>query len=176
MTVRENVKAGFHIHTQTALADALFHTKRYKKDESYVEDKVQTVLEKVGLISYAEVLAGNLSYGIQRRVEIARVLALDPDIILLDEPAAGMNAKETQNLLRFIKELNAEKYTVVVIEHDMKFIMNLCNRIMVLNFGKKICEGDRDEVKNNSDVHTAYFGKGISFDFAPGGETNRAGS
>lgn len=106
-------------------------------------------------------MAGNLAYGMQRKVEIARALALEPYILLLDEPAAGMNPLETQELMEFIKMLNEGGYTIAVIEHDMKFVMNSCNRILVLNFGQKICEGTPDEVKANKEVQEAYFGKGI---------------
>ena len=104
-------------------------------------------------------MAKNLPYGIQRKVEIARALAISPRILLLDEPAAGMNPMETQELLVFVKKLNAEGLTVVVIEHDLKFIMNICDRIMVLNYGEKLCEGTADQVRNNRQVQEAYFGK-----------------
>ena len=102
-----------------------------------------------------------LPYGIQRKVEIARALAIEPKLLLLDEPAAGMNPQETMELAEFIKSLNAEGHTIALIEHDMKFVMNTCNRILVLNFGKKICEGTPEVVKADQGVHEAYFGKGI---------------
>lgn len=161
MSVLDNVKIGFHNRTKTRLGDAIFHDKRYKKDEEFVVEKGLEILEKVGLLEFKDTLAGNLAYGVQRKVEIARALALDPKILLLDEPAAGMNPLETQSLMEFIKQLNADGYTIAVIEHDMKFVMNSCNRILVLNFGQKICEGTPDEVKSNQQVHEAYFGKGI---------------
>ncbi len=161
MSVLDNVKIGFHNRTKTRLGDAIFHDKRYQKDEEFVVEKGIEILEKVGLLEFKDTLAGNLAYGVQRKVEIARALALDPKILLLDEPAAGMNPLETQSLMEFIKQLNADGYTIAVIEHDMKFVMNSCNRILVLNFGQKICEGTPDEVKNNQQVHEAYFGKGI---------------
>ena len=161
MSVLDNVKIGFHNRTKTSLADSILHTNRYKQDEEFVVEKGLEILEKVGLLEYKDTLAGNLAYGVQRKVEIARALALDPKILLLDEPAAGMNPLETQSLMEFIKQLNADGYTIAVIEHDMKFVMNSCNRILVLNFGQKICEGTPDEVKNNQQVHEAYFGKGI---------------
>ena len=161
MSVLDNVKIGFHNRTKTRLGDAVFHDKRYKQDEEFVVEKGIEILKKVGLLEYKDTLAGNLAYGVQRKVEIARALALDPKILLLDEPAAGMNPLETQSLMEFIKQLNADGYTIAVIEHDMKFVMNSCNRILVLNFGQKICEGTPDEVKGNQQVHEAYFGKGI---------------
>ena len=161
MSVLDNVKIGFHNRTKAGLWDAIAHTKRYKEDEAFVVEQGIEVLKKVGLLEYKDTLAGNLAYGVQRKVEIARALALNPKILLLDEPAAGMNPLETQSLMEFIKQLNASGYTIVVIEHDMKFVMNSCNRILVLNFGQKICEGTPDEVKNNRQVHEAYFGKGV---------------
>ncbi len=162
MTVLENVKIGCHIKTKTNLADAIFHTKTYKQTEAYTTEKSMEILKRIGLDHSSDVLAGNLSYGMQRKVEIARALALDPKILLLDEPAAGMNPQETSGLMEFIKALNADGYTIAVIEHDMRFIMNSCNRILVLNFGQKILEGTPDEVRNNVEVQTAYFGKAMT--------------
>lgn len=160
MSVLENVKIGCHMGTKTKLVDAIFHTKTYKEDEAFAEEKAVETLRKAGLEQYANTLAGNLPYGIQRRVEIARSLASDPKILMLDEPAAGMNRLETDALRDFVEELNSQGQTILLIEHDMKFVMNCCNRIMVLNFGKKICEGSPDYVSNNKEVQTAYFGSG----------------
>jgi len=161
MTVLENVKIGCHVQTGTNLFDAVLHTRRYRQDEEYTTHKSEEILKRIGLYEYRDVKASNLSYGMQRKVEIARALALDHKILLLDEPAAGMNPHETQSLMEFIKQLNADGLTIAVIEHDMKFIMNSCNRILVLNFGRKIFEGTPDEVKANEEVQTAYFGKGM---------------
>lgn len=162
MTVLENVAIGSHINTKTNIFDAILHTKKYREDEAYVKEKGMEILKDVGLLEYADMAAGNLPYGVQRKVEIARALAVNPKMILLDEPAAGMNPKETDSLMDFIKMLNQEGgYTIALIEHDMKFVMNSCNQIMVLNFGEKICEGTAEEVKNDSKVKEAYFGKGI---------------
>ena len=136
-TVLENVAVGFHIHTEKGAA----------------------LLERLELGQYKDTLAKNLPYGIQRKVEIARALAISPKILLLDEPAAGMNPNETHELLLFVKKLNAEGLTVVVIEHDLKFIMNVCDHIMVLNYGQKLCEGNAQEIQNNKQVQEAYFGK-----------------
>ena len=161
MTVLENVKIGCHVKTKSNIFDSVLHTKRYREDEAYATKKSEEILEKIGLAEYRDVKAGNLAYGIQRKVEIARAMALDHKILLLDEPAAGMNPQETQSLMEFVKELNRDGMTIAVIEHDMKFIMNCCNRILVLNFGKKIAEGTPEEIKNNEEVQTAYFGKGL---------------
>ncbi len=160
MTVFENVRIGFHIRTKTRMFDAIFKNKTYQSDEEFVNEESMKIIDKVGLSAYKNTMAGNLAYGIQRRVEIARALALNPDILLLDEPAAGMNPIETNNLKEFIIKLNAEGYTIAVIEHDMKFIMSLTNRLLVLNFGEKISEGTPEIVKNDQNVIEAYFGKG----------------
>ena len=161
LTVRDNVKIGFHLHTKTRLLDAILHTKAYQQDEKMIQEASEAILERVGLIQYRDSMAGMLPYGIQRKVEIARALAIEPKLLLLDEPAAGMNPQETMELAEFIKSLNAEGHTIALIEHDMKFVMNTCNRILVLNFGKKICEGTPEVVKADQGVHEAYFGKGI---------------
>jgi len=169
LTVLDNVKTGFHIQTQSNMLDAMLKTRRYHREELEVTEKSLAILEKVGLSKYQDTLAGNLAYGIQRKVEIARALALNPKILLLDEPAAGMNPIETQELSEFIKQLNRDGYTITVIEHDMKFVMSTCSRILVLNFGQKICEGTPDEVKTNQGVIEAYFGKGT---LSGGGKAN----
>ena len=161
MTVLENVKIGCHVQTHSNLFDAIVHSRRYRQDEEYTTQKSLDILKRIGLYDYRDVNASNLSYGMQRKVEIARAMALDHKILLLDEPAAGMNPQETQSLMEFIKQLNADGFTIAVIEHDMKFIMNSCNRILVLNFGQKIFEGTPQEVKENREVQEAYFGKGM---------------
>lgn len=162
MSVLENVKIGFHIHTKTRLWDSILHTHTYHKDEKIAQEKGLDILERVGLKEHKDIMAGNLAYGMQRRVEIARALALDPKLLLLDEPAAGMNPIETMALMEFIKKLNKEGYTIAVIEHDMRFVMNTCNRILVLNFGRKICEGDPEHVKSDKEVNDAYFGNSMT--------------
>lgn len=161
MTVLDNVKIGCHLKTKTNLFDAVVRNGQYRRDEEYTLETSLKILKRIGLYDYRETKAGNLSYGIQRKVEIARALALDPKILLLDEPAAGMNPPETRSLMEFIKSLNQDGYTIAVIEHDMKFVMNSCNRILVLNFGRRIFEGSPDEVKNNAEVQSAYFGRGL---------------
>jgi len=163
MTVAENVAVGFHLRTKTNLIDAVLRNKRYREDESFIEEKTAEILERLELSKLKNEMARNLSYGMQRKVEIARTMALEPKILLLDEPAAGMNPLETQNLLEFVKMLNRQGYTIVVIEHDMKFIMNICDNILVMSHGKKIFEGKPEEVRNNEEVKEAYLGKGLNF-------------
>lgn len=162
MTVLDNVKIGFNLSMKTSLFDAILHTKKYKEDEKMCNEKGMEVLKKLDLDSLYDSKAGNLSYGTQRKVEIARAIAMNPQIILLDEPAAGMNPSETQQLSLFVSKLRDMGFTIVVIEHDMKFIMSICDRIMVMQYGKKLFEGTPLEVKNSQDVIDAYFGKGMS--------------
>jgi len=166
MSVLENVRVGFHSGTKTRLLDAILHTPTYKRDEKYTIEKGLELLEMVGLYNYRDTKAGNLSYGLQRRVEIARALALEPKLLMLDEPAAGMNPNETQDLVQFILKLKDLGYTVAVIEHDMKFVMNCCERMLVLNFGEKISEGTPAHVKADKNVHVAYFGKRMAMEMA----------
>lgn len=159
MTVLDNVKIGFHMRCKTNVLDALLHTKRYRQDEEMCNHEGMELLRTVGLEEVWNTQAGNLSYGTQRKVEIARMLAMSPEILLLDEPAAGMNPQETVQLLEFVKELNeVGGYTVVVIEHDVKFMMNLCHRIMVMQYGKKLFEGLPEQVRDEPRVIEAYLG------------------
>ncbi len=158
-SVLENVAVGFHIHISTNMLDAILGTAKQKRTEKEIYEKGAALLDRLELGQYKDTMAKNLPYGIQRKVEIARALAISPKILLLDEPAAGMNPIETQELLTFVKKLNADGLTVVVIEHDLKFIMNVCDRIMVLNYGEKLCEGTAKEIQENRQVQEAYFGK-----------------
>lgn len=162
LSVLENIKAGFHIQLKTNIFDAMLHTKKYKDDEENANEKSKKLLERIGLIDQIDLMAGNLPYGWQRRLEIGRALALSPKLLLLDEPAAGMNPSETVDLMKFIKALNKDGITIVVIEHDMKFIMNLCDRIVVINHGTKLAEGTPGEVSKNKDVIEAYLGADLS--------------
>ena len=164
LPVLENVKVGFHISTKTNLFDSILHSGRYRNDERLAAERGMEILERVGLAEYADWAAGNLPYGLQRRLEIARALALSPKLLLLDEPAAGMNPAETAALMEFVKTLNADGITVVVIEHDMKFIMNLCDRIMVINYGEKLAEGKPAEITRDERVIEAYLGSGLKID------------
>lgn len=173
LSVLENVKVGFHIQTSTGMMDSILHTKRYRNDEALANEKGMEILRRVGLADQAALLAGNLPYGWQRRLEIARAMALSPKILLLDEPAAGMNPSETAELMGFIRTLRDDGITVVVIEHDMKFMMNLCDRIVVINYGKKLAEGTPAEVTRNEQVIEAYLGTGLTIDSKrAGGHTN----
>ena len=159
LSVLENVKVGFHIQTSTGITDSILHTKRYRNDEALANEKGMEILRRVGLADQAALLAGNLPYGWQRRLEIARAMALAPKILLLDEPAAGMNPSETAELMAFIHTLRDDGITVVVIEHDMKFVAGLCDELTVLNFGEVLAQGKTADVLHDPQVITAYLGE-----------------
>ena len=134
--------------------------KKISRQEDALREKTENLLKMMGLWDYREMAAANLPYGLQRKLEIARALALDPKLLLLDEPAAGMNPEETMALLDLIREIRDRFHlTVLIIEHHMDLIMNLCDRIYVLNFGKFLAEGVPADIQNNKDVVEAYLGK-----------------
>ncbi len=161
MTVQDNVMAGLHIRTKSNLIDAVFKTGRRKREEKEGEEKAVQILRFMGLDSLRFHLAESLPYGAQRKLEIARALATGPQLLLLDEPAAGMNEQETAELMRIIRKLRDDGYTILLIEHDMKFVMNICHRIYVLDYGVQIAEGVPEEIKTNERVIEAYLGKEV---------------
>ncbi|MCM3359389.1 MULTISPECIES: ABC transporter ATP-binding protein [unclassified Psychrobacillus] len=158
MSVLENVLVGAHCRNKSGVLKSVLRTKSQKQEEKGNYEAALELLELVGLSPYEETIAENLAYGQQRRLEIARALASNPKLLLLDEPAAGMNETETENLFELIKKVQKRGVTVLLIEHDMPFVMKLCDRIAVLNFGKKLAEGTPIEIQNNQDVIEAYLG------------------
>ncbi len=158
MTVLENVMVGGHTRSSAGVIQSVFRLPSQRKEEADLKKKAEKLLELVGLASHSSMMAENISYGQQRRLEIARALASDPKLLLLDEPAAGMNEKETDSLYELIKEVQKRGITVLIIEHDMPLVMKLCDRITVLNFGKKLAEGTPDQIQNNESVIEAYLG------------------
>lgn len=161
MTVLENVMVGIHSRTKSNLVDSTLKTKTHKETEEEAERRALEVLEHTGLADFRYNYATSLPYGLQRRLEIARAMASNPKILLFDEPAAGMNEQETSDLMKFIKDLKEYGYTIVLIEHDMKLVMNICERIYVLDHGNLIAEGIPSEIKANPRVIEAYLGKGV---------------
>ncbi len=160
MTVLENVMIGRHGRTSTTILDAVLNTRRAQREERESVEKSYHLLEKVGLAEAADEFSRNLSYGAQRRLEIARALATDPFLLLLDEPAAGMNPQETLELDELIVRLrNEDKLSILLIEHDMKLVMSLSDRIYVVEYGKEIAQGSPQEIKENPKVIEAYLGE-----------------
>ncbi len=158
LTVLDNVKIGRHPRTSSTLVGSVFHTPRQKKEEQQITEYAMDMLRFVGLEDISDQTAGNLSYGDQRRVEIARALATKPLLILLDEPAAGMNPLETQQLISLIYTIRDQGISVLLIEHDMKLVMQISDWVTVLDHGEKICDGEPTVVQNDERVIAAYLG------------------
>ena len=163
MTVLENILVGRHIHTRVPYLHALLRTPLARKEERKALEEALSLLEYVGLLHRKDELARNLPYGEQRKLEIARALALKPKLLLLDEPAAGMNPKETEALQEFILKIRSEMgLTILLIEHDMRLVMRISDRIAVLDYGSKIAEGKPEEGRTNPRVIEAYLGRGAA--------------
>ena len=160
MTLLENVSVGFYARTKSGFFDAILRTPRQKREERMVFAKSQALLVFVGLAGKDNEAAGNLSYGSQKRLEIARALASEPRLLLLDEPAAGMNAGEKEEITALIRKIRKQNIAVLIIEHDMKVVMPLCDRVIVMDEGKKIAEGKPEEIQSNPRVIQAYLGEG----------------
>lgn len=160
LSVIDNVKTALHNEIKYSFVDAILHTPKYKRKEKEMDAKAMELLKVFALDAYADKTAGNLAYGQQRKLEIARALATNPKLLLLDEPAAGMNPNETVELMDTIR-LIREKYdiTILLIEHDMKLVSGICEYISVLNFGTELISGTPDVVLNDPVVITAYLGE-----------------
>lgn len=161
MTALENVMVGRHCRTSAGVIGAVFKHPKAKAEELAITNRARELLDYVGIAKHTNTIARNLSYGDQRRLEIARALATEPLILALDEPAAGMNHTETNSLENLFRTIRADGVTLLLIEHDVKLVMGLCDRITVLNFGKKIAEGTPDFVKNHPEVIEAYLGVSV---------------
>ncbi len=159
MSVLDNVKIGMHNHIHYSNVDAIFRTKKYREAEKVSNEKALELLELFGLKDVADWQAGNLPYGAQRRLEIARAMATEPKLLLLDEPAAGMNPQETEDLMDMIRKVRDHFHiSILLIEHDMKLVMGICEHITVLNFGMLLAEGTPAEIQSNKEVVKAYIG------------------
>ncbi len=163
MSVIENILVGMHVHLKQSSIDTLFHLPFFKKEERESEQKAEELMTYVGLQGVGNEIAKNLPYGGQRRLEIARALAADPLMLLLDEPAAGMNPQETEDVTRLFRRIRDEKgITILLIEHDMRVVMNISEQICVMDHGEKIAEGTPDEIRSNTQVIEAYLGRGAA--------------
>ena len=156
-TVLENVTSSFELHPHSSLADIFFNSRKYRRNEAFVQEKAHEILGLLGIAHEADELARNLAHGHQKMLGVARALATKPTLLLLDEPLAGMNPEEIQHSLDAIRGMRDNGITVLIVEHNMQ-ILNLCDRVVVISFGQKICEGLPDEVRANTEVISAYFG------------------
>jgi branched-chain amino acid transport system ATP-binding protein len=160
LTVLDNVRVAQQLRTRFSLTEVIASLPSFHRKERQLTERAMTHLESFGLLDVADRMAMNLPYGIQRRLEIARALATEPQLLLLDEPAAGMNANETDALHHMILDVKQRfNLTIILVEHDMRLVMNLCERIVVLNYGRMLAEGTPDNIRRNVEVVESYLGR-----------------
>lgn len=157
-SVLKNVMVGCHLHSKYNYWGALFNTGNTKKNEKENERKALEILEFMGLSQYKEELAANLPHGHQRALGISIAMAAEPELLMLDEPCTGMNTEETAEMVQLINKIHDRDITILLIEHDMKVVMGICQQITVINFGMKIAEGTPEKIQNDAGVHEAYLG------------------
>lgn len=163
LTVEKNVRIATHTKTEAGVFDSIFGTAKTGRDRAYVENKVHELLRFTGLEGKEQELAAGLSYGEQRQLEVAVALATEPKILLLDEPAAGMNQDESDTLADLVTELKSKNITVLIVDHNMKLIMGICDKIVVLDHGVKLVEDIPENIVNNPEVIRVYFGEDLEF-------------
>jgi branched-chain amino acid transport system ATP-binding protein len=162
MTVIDNIKLGAHSHLKTGLLSALFYMGKARKEEMALREKIESkIIDFLEIDHIRNLPVASLAYGLQKRIELARALAIEPQVLLLDEPVAGMNREEKEDMARFILDLNREwGVTILMVEHDMGMVMDISDKVVVLNFGKLIAKGTAEDVKNDPEVIKAYLGSG----------------
>ncbi|MDQ5988278.1 MAG: Lipopolysaccharide export system ATP-binding protein LptB [Syntrophus sp. SKADARSKE-3] len=160
MSVLENVMVGLHTKSKSGILSCAFKLPHQIREEKNIRDRARRWLEYVGIADQADAVAASLPFGKGRLLEIARALALEPRIILIDEPAAGLNSRETMGLADLIKKIKDSGVTIVLVEHDMELVMDVCDTVVVLNLGRKLAEGTPREIQENPEVIAAYLGEG----------------